>query len=393
MTFLTAQIEDAQGNVFGIVRHIEQLRTIERFDEIGMFDMMIPALGLGASDAKYIAQGLYVVVADDQREIFRGIIDNRDINDGNYRVSGTDLLAELGYVETGTNHDVGGVPLNEAISGVVGLATGWTVTTAISTLASNGRFRGQQGWAVLQELAKQQGFHLRRGTLRHLEVGAFGADSGVVLANIERVSRQVDTIPIAQFRHMSQINRIVNRVIALGGDYENTSGDRVSLTLGEVAGLFTQYPVKSRIRNSETESYIEDITSIATYGVREAVVSFSEIVPISSSGVAVANAQAALKSRAGYHLQRYGTPQQSYEVVIYHKPSVKVGDKVRVIYQTDTTQLDAMLYVTAIETMYMSNVAYKLSLSTVDAQRLEAESLLAHAVLAIQNLKIRSRSL
>jgi len=390
MHSLTVRILDAndypvsRGEIF----KIKSFSSSYNLDEIGTFNMSIPLSDYGS----YIdfQRGFRIVVYEDHNEIFRGIIEQKRKNRSDYTVSGSDLLRELTYIETGADYSTNSTSLITAITSVIGLVDNWTILPIIADYPTLAEFQGKSVFNTIKELLAQYGYHLRRkaNTTRTLECGSFGNASDVIFTNASRVTKGNVIKLIASPEIIETHNEIVNRIIAYGGTYDNSGGSPTVLNMGE-ANIYPEYPMQSRVRGS-TEYYIEDTASIALYGVRERVVPFTDIKPGNADFSTILNASNSLKSRAVNFLTLHTYPQTAYTLTVKALNNLQVGDTAQIDFEDGVnTRIQGDFYVTQISTSYSGERSYQLQVSDIKRIATTDIDLLTASLSQLQTLMLR----
>src|SRR5690606_9935958 len=148
-----------------------------------------------------------------------------------------------------------------------------------------------------------------------LEFGPFGELSDIVLEDAKgqvQYSAQLnDKIAyIVNAEIVEESDDIFNRIIPLG------AGQGVSQLTIEQATLGTYPKLTGTNPDGSNYYYIEDIDSILAYGVKERILSFPNINPLTNSEINVINAANALKLTAEAYLQKHLVPRKEYALEI-----------------------------------------------------------------------------
>lgn len=266
--------------------------------------------------------------------VFGGIIENiQKQPEDMLQLSGPTLIGELVYKNTLLNRQYTGT-LNAAIDGLLALASGWT-RNGSNTTTIDARFDGESVLKALLLLIDQPRIHLREliteagGILtKKVDIGAFGASSGVILMGGNPDAVVLDDPALAYVEHISveeTVEEVWNWLIPLG------AGDgKTQLTL-EFSTRTTPYTIQTVAGpDSATIYYLSDAGSITTYGQRERAFVAKDVAPLSNTKAALQAAANALYDLAVRQLQWWKDKQTAYRLTVRGlKPGVKPGDKVR----------------------------------------------------------------
>lgn len=287
-------------------------------------------------------------------------------------------------------------------SGLIALVPGWT-TSVESGIASNlhsARFTGTNVFKALLRLAEERGYHLRSGLANNqVEIGVFGADSGLTLTNLQGLGEGVLSNPnvllIESLEVMENTRGVVNWVVGFGA-----GEGAAALTLRDSTRT-TPYTINTVTDNGQTLYYLEDAASIATYGQNEKTVVFKTIAPVANSSTAKIAAANALYDAMAAYLQRSKDPQITYKVRgVKVTQTIRPGDKIRLWYN-GTVQRDGQeyTYLEVDDTFWVlevnerasdSGVMVDLVISTVDQMEQNAAEVV---VGALEDIQVQSVSI
>lgn len=326
---------------------IQSASVNRNLDGAGSVQFAYPAIderAMGLVQNKRQAR-IYSEINDTIRALGQGVIDTIgiDVGDGGYvaNAGGPDMLTAL------TNKSVllGRIYDDQAISDIVDdlvdLA-GWTATVDAGLGNVSARFDGTSVLKALLTLVEQQGLHLREGTSPNtLEVGVFGENLltdggqrvmayGPVQAGHREIQARDNLLLIENFSQVKESESVINWIIPLGaGDGE------AALTLAQSTRT-EPYTIQSMTGpDGRTLYYLEDVTSIATYGDEfQKIVVFKNIAPVGTGSTDQINAANALYDAAAAWLQRNAVLLKSYSFSC-RKPAITVrpGDKIRFRYK------------------------------------------------------------
>lgn len=367
-------VEDSSGTRLGDgpLRAV-RWRSTGKLNGAGSFEFEIPAEDVRA--ASLLQQKRVVrckaVVGGQVREIGAGTIEGINLRvsgDGATRVvSGPDLLGELrrvlvdkrstGYLSafynwpTFINDDEVPYKLLDDWANEK-LASAWTLANEAGTTISSGvavtqadlyaRFRDETVLNALLQVAKTTGEYFRPGTGRKVEwigpasdftAAGVRAVYGVASTSMEGRS---DVALIASIERMVDTAGLVNRIIVYGAGEGDTRltlraatewPDGTGLTLSPESRTIDgrqYYLVRTSTSSAvdETNNCLQDQTSVAAYGVHEAVVQFRNIAPVSNTDADVTNATNQLVRAAIEWLKLYSEPLESYRLRLAQAPVI-----------------------------------------------------------------------
>ncbi|MBI2764859.1 MAG: DUF433 domain-containing protein [Chloroflexi bacterium] len=197
--------------------------------------------------------------------------------------SGSSIARRLAWENTLLGRTFDGASLSSAVTTLLA-GTSWTagsLDAPATTLLA--RFDGLPVWAALAKVAEVFGLHLREDPWnREVDLGAFGATSGIVLQNVEAVSPALREnrllAPIAKLEVLEESADVWNRVIPLG------AGEGVNKLDLRYATRSSPYAVQSAAGpDGRTYWYLDDAASVAAYGRRTRVLSVKDALPLANS--------------------------------------------------------------------------------------------------------------
>lgn len=312
--------------------------TRNALDKIGSVSFAVPANDPKARD---IQSGRQYDVYDETdgyigRFIHKKHHTSDDLGQAMIQVEAWSILKELSYQIVGFGRKYEANQVEAIIADLLSDVSDWSLDSLTSLGTANATYQGQSVYQAIEELAKRWGYHFRLGEgTRELEFGAFGeSNTAVRFTNLSGQDSQIDSLTdIAIVKAISQSENneeVFNRVIAVGA---GTGASQLQMKAGEVGDFYT---VQSRTRlNGQTEFYIEDAASIAQFGVREIVLIFDQVRPISNTQTAKNQAKTELLMNAERWLQRYVQVRKQLDNVQVHalRSPVKVGEKISVRYK------------------------------------------------------------
>lgn len=297
---------------------------------------------------------LYAEQFGKTREIGRSIIDviekSSSGSERRLSISGPDILGELKYSNTLPGRKVSGQTISQAVASLTDITlewgwTGWTSEASGTSNLINARYDAVSVLKALQSLSQQQGLHLRLGTGKRIEVGAFGlavgASSGdtrgltLLKADIEHpdLIYNDDIALIESCRLHSDSEDLITWLLPLAGgqnvdsaltlQYSNRTSDRY--TIQTMAGP-----------DGRTLHFLRNIYAEAKYGTIAKVGTYKELSPLDNSDSSIQAASNATFDAAAATLDRYTEPQQTYSLRLKKcQKTILPGDKVRIHYHGD----------------------------------------------------------
>lgn len=279
--------------------------------------------------------------------VFRGLIEHSDttISEDGATVltaSGPSIARQLVWEVEDPGSSLNAVPIGVAVTRLLD-GTGWgsgavdAVTTTVTTTMD-----GASRWVALQAVADCFGFHLRENNRdRTIDIGAFGTNpQGIVFQNVEAVSPNLQTnprlVPIQRMRIVGEATDVINSIVPRGQG-TGITGEQWTL---EHSTRTTPYTIQTRTGpDGKTVRYLEDSTSVSTYGRRKKVLQFKTKQPLGLSSTDFENAANSLYDQAVTWLQRHKDKQIAYEVTVVGlkhfylgQPLIESGNVVKVIF-------------------------------------------------------------
>lgn len=327
-------------------------------------------------------------------------------------IDGPDILEELKRKNTLLGRIYNQDTVQDVCDDLIGLVPGWAVDVdgSIASDVIDARFDGVHVLKAFIEIAERYGFHVRTGEAsRTLEIGPFGADSGLRVLKVETVNTEALSNPnllmvqrIEQDR-MQESNNYYTVIIPTGAG-EGTA----ALTLAEATNN-SPYAVQSLTGPDGATLYYLSTTTYPTGSYTDfrddpaAVVKvgqFKAIAPLSNSDTDITNAANALYDAAANDLARASTVQETYGVTVKNvKQTIKPGDKVRIDYRAqvriddeDVTYLDVrddFFVLKAVEQINLDGSDVVLEISNVDRFERDEAELVFNAIesMELRNLK------
>ena len=337
-----ADVFDAEGNRLGDgpVANIISAATTCALDAAGTW-VMTCAADKRALDLLQSERRVNVYIGG--RRLVQGIIRKRTIIEAAtgvmLQVEGPDILDELKRRNVLLGRGFANETLQSVCDTLIGLVPGWTidVDAAIAGNRLNMRLDGVSVLKAFQELFPRYGYHFRLGANKQLVVGRFGQASGYRAHAIRWYTEEAsdELVIVQQLTEEADTENLINRLY-LQGAGEGTA----ALTL-EGSTRSAPYPIKELTGpDGQTQRYIEDADSIASYGRIEKFVQFKEIGALSNSQADIRHAANALYDAGAAHLGRYAAPYRNYSVVLRNAKSLQIGDTIHLDYKAEVETVD-----------------------------------------------------
>lgn len=398
---LWADVYDAAGRKRGDGPVTSLLSaSVERaLDGAGSLDMDAPltdarARALLVNEAR---PRVFVEDAGAQRELGRGVVRGVRLSGSaeafRLRADGPDALDELKRVNTLLGRAYSGQTV-EAVARALAALAGWRADIDGGEARISARFDGASVLKALQMLCEQQGLHLRLGGAGVVEIGAFGAPSGLTLVApalaAEPLYHNDDVAVVESITVAQDSEAVANWLLPVGaGEGE------AALTL-EKSTRSAPYPIQTVTGpDGRTLYFLVDDASAAAYGVIQKVGTFKNIAPVTNSDGDMVNAANALYDAAAAWLARYSVRQDTYRVTLRKaRRGLRPGDTVRLVYRgvverdgEPYTYLDvhaAFWILKAREQMDGTGITTALEISTVDRYAEDAARIVIGALEAIE---------
>lgn len=388
-------------------------------DRVGAFSLAVPA---DSEDADLLALEREVrIYRESEGLVFRGIIARRSYSisaDGKRQldIAGDSIARQLVKRSTLLGLSFSGSTLAQAVGGnatanTLLYGTGWSagsLATPSTTLLA--RYDGLSRWEALTKVAEVFSLHVREDNLnKEIDVIAAGTASGIVLQNVEQWTPELAAnrglFPVTQVGVEEQSQDLVNRLVPLG------AGEGINQLTLRYSNRTTPYTVQNATGpDGSTYYYIEDATSVASYGVNERVVSVKEAIPLANSTSGYQAAANALYDVAATALTRSATPLTSYSVSVAGLRHVdngaalfEPGQTMRLVYRGVTTDengsarnwldVDENLYLMGFSRSFDASGAdsWNLTLTTADRFDVDPAGKLADTFSAVRALQVSLR--
>lgn len=395
-------VYNAAGTAQGELLTVSAVSDTRSLDKIGTLEF---ALSANDPHIAYVTAGSQFDVYDEidgyiGRFIFKTSSINATANIPEMTVRADEVLVELRWALVGFKRNYYLSPVDYVVSDLTRLASGWTAEVDLNIGDTAVNYQGESVFAAIDVMRDRWGQHFRRKTInsatpRVLQFGAFGVDSGLILNNLEGQSQPSFNMRryVAEVQTIKQdtsADDIVNLVVALG------AGQGVGqLTIQNATG--GTYAVQSAVNQDDSlYYYISDAASIATYGVRARVVTFSGITPLSNNATDIQRAKNALKAAAEAYMVRHLTARVEYGVTVAGlRQNVDVGDTVRLRYRGVTQNV---VWINVDSDFYLMDItrsrtakgdrSAKMTITTVSDRRTSDSDVMVDVVRDISVLKL-----
>lgn len=345
-TGLRVDVYDSSGKLnAGPVTKVLACTYSLALGQIGSFTMRVPAEDDRSS---ILVEGNEVrIFRGGEGLVFRGLIEHSEITidergEAGLDVSGPSHARQLVWEVEDPGSSLNALPVSVAVTRLLA-GTGWTagaIDAASTTVTTP--LDGASRWAALNAVADVFGMHLRENNRdKTIDIGAFGTNpQNLVFQNIDAESPALQTnprfVPIQRLRIIGESSDVVNSIVPRGQS-TGITGEQWTL---EHATRTTPYTIQTRTgMDGKTVRYLEDATSVATYGRRKRVMQFRMKQPLGLTATDFANGANALYDEAATWLTRHKDKQAAYEVTVvglrhYYngQPMIRVGDVVKVIF-------------------------------------------------------------
>lgn len=395
---LWAEVYLPNGQMQGIVNLVSAQIT-RRLDGAGEIVISVPATDANAANLLGLWRRVrifWISPVRGKEQIGAGILLRKQVDVAAGMVqtawTGADALEELRQVTTGLKLIYDDQPIGTIINDLVERVSGWEAAVdlaGVSYTSTSRRFDGQSILAAVRAVAQGAGLHLRLKQDGLLQVGNFGADSGVRVTNIRKAG-----VTTAANRKLALIERL--SVVTDG--YEVTNW--IEPVWGSGTGVLTlkrstrnsPYPITETVRDGRTIYTIKDDDSITAYGQIEAVMNMGDAPYVAGS---ITNAANTLYDWAVAQLERRKTPQRTYAVSGLKLDSrVLPGDKVQLVYAGEVMQGgqivnyedidDDFWVISATETYDVNGSRFSWEISNLDIEPANAAEMLADALIQLE---------
>lgn len=332
------KVLDAAGDYLneGPIVTLQTLNDTKRLDAVGGLEFTLPVT---EERAQFLTAGCQVDVYDavdgHLGRYYYSKKTQRHNTDGSTEllIQCLDQMTELTRVGVRFRRTYTAQQVGLVVGDLVQDVDGWAASADGGIGLTSVTYEGNSVLNAVDILRDRWGKHFRMIGERHLEFGAFGVPSGILLTNLPgqvqaNLQANRDVALVESLRLVEEVDEVINYVVPLG------AGQGISqLTIELATG--GNYSVNTGTNEDGSHFYyIRDSASITAYGERQRVLSLPSLRPITNSDADIANAATALKSAAEAYMGRHLEPLVVYNAPIrFLRRSINVGDTVRLRYR------------------------------------------------------------
>lgn len=356
----------------GSIGTITALADTKSLDAIGTLEFSMPAAD---EKAQYIQTGVKFDVYDQTdgylgRYLFKSKTITDNSGEGVLRVSCYDYLKELSQRSVHFNRTYDNVDVGNILIDLLGIV-GWQVNIT-ATGTNQITYQGESVLKAIDGLKDRRGDHYRLNFNKASKVPTidFGPLGDLSTISFEQFSGQIQTeflsnpnnSIITSAKLVEESDEIYNRIIPLGG---GQGADQLTIevaTLGDYDVL-----IGSNADGSEF-FYIENNDSITEYGLKERILSYSNIVPLSASEQDILDASNSLKLTAEAFIVNHLVPTKQYNIdVVGLRRELLPGDKINIRY---VQKRDGVVYISIDDYFWVMDITNSRSSNGVRTQRI-----------------------
>jgi hypothetical protein len=398
-------VYDASGNKVGEgpIRTASGVSVSRELDGLGSISFQVPATDPRTAAITHGSiVGITLVQGAKRRELGRGFVTSIDQSeasgDSRINIDCPDDLQLLQNIIVGRAKTYQDVPLGNAVNDLAGKA-GWTALVDGLNINIEARFDGSSLLKALQTIAEEKGLHFRRGEGSNvIEFGVLGKDNGITVRGPKQILRYDQRADIAYVHRLditSASESIATEILPLGG-----GEGEAAITLAKSTRSGDPYVIEVRTGDSGRKEYwLVDTAARAKYGVRQRMLTFKNINPVSNSQSGLIRTANALYDAAAAWLKRNSIPQTTYSASAKGvNKTIRPGDRIRIVYDGMVwrdgkpyryMKINDLFWVLSVsESVGDNSLSVDLKLSDVDQQPdTEAGALIK----AMENLQVRER--
>lgn len=395
------EILDADNNPLssGSIGTVLNLSDTKRLDAIGSLEFDMPA---GDEKAQFITTGVKFDIYDQTdgylgRYLFKSKTIDDNNGQGTLRVSCYDYLKELSIRSVYFNRFYNFSNITTIISDLLSIV-GWS-TNVTETGTSQIAFQGESILRAIDELRDRRGVHYRLNydkisKVPILDFGPFGELSETYFdqanGQIQSQFLQSNNAIVTSASIVEESDEIFNRIIPLG------AGQGISQLTIEKANL-GDYATQTGVNEDGSSFYyIEDSTSVNTYGLRERILSFPNIIPLTNSDINVINAANTVKLTAEAYIEKHLIPRKEYQIdIIGLREEILPGMKIHVRY---VQQRNGITYLSIDDDFWVMEItrsrnvngdrSYNLKIANVDQLRTTDQDVIVDVVRDLKSINV-----
>lgn len=334
---LIADVFNPVDTKIGTVTDLIAASIVKMVDGVGNFSLNFSgankdALGLLVNGNRV---RIYAQQSSGLRLIGGGIINSVKISEsgGSSQLiaSGPDFLQDLVVKSVLLNRAYDNIPVSEIADDLITLVPGWTASTETGLGNQTARFDGASVFKSILRLAEELGAHIRSWEDNIIEVGFFGADTGLRVINMKGTPTEAednkDVLIIDSISKENVSDQVIDWIIPIGAGTGSTA-----LTLKNSTRT-SPYPIQTMVGPDGSDLYY--ITSAASLSAaRQRVITFKQIGPIANSDSAKELAANALYDASVAWLNQNNQELESFLVTCKRAEQVPIpGDKIRLTYK------------------------------------------------------------
>lgn len=328
----------ASDDTQGYIRAISDLNTVESLDEAGTLSFTVAATD---EEAARIDEGSQFDVYDREegylgRYIFQSSETADSQGEALLRVDCWSSIIQLQRRTVGFNRAYSYHTVEEIANDLTLIHEDWFCSAESGLGYATASYEGETILGALTALRDKFKLHFRLapGERNRLEFGNLGDNRGVRLMGMGGMPQfqfgmTYKTALIDSITRKRDGDAIINRVIALGAGQGSAQ-----LTMKE-ATYSGEYELMTGInQDGSLYYYVEDTVSQNKYDLREIIVIYSDIGPVSDDGEDEVSLANQLKIAAEAELLTYKDPTEEYAISVRHLPvQTYIGDVVQLVYQ------------------------------------------------------------
>lgn len=375
----------------------------ERLNQIGQATITIPA---SIAAMMNVQRGTWYYIYHDELGYlgkFKHQESSIDASAKTMTITAYDSLISLSEQVAGFRRNFNNATFSAAATSLFTTSLGWTVSYEEGEPSTNITFsvEGENYLRVADYLRTYIRGWFRREGDTHIRFGTFATTTPSLTFTAPDIvidGPAMNQALITQIARTRNGGSVVNRVYPVGAGIGETKLDLRYST------RTSPYTVQSSsVGGGTTAWYLEDSTSVNSYGRVERVVAWNEIRPITNSAADLQNASNALYDIASAYLQKYKLESDAYTLQAVEVPStLRVGDVVRV-YWNGVANLETgnvgwlnvanNFYVTEIQRQFDSggNAQTTLSISANGDEVVGNTEVLYDILADVQTLKLRTQ--
>jgi len=339
----TLEITNSAGATTGTVTHPLEVSCTDRASAIGEMRFSVY---VGSGGAAGLAPGVYVKWSDGSYS-FWGIVETvtrSEQADGTavLAVVCSDVARELVWTTAaGLEMGADGFPLTatNALARIVTFTGGAWSLTAGADIAAQGVYLAADGasiWTLLLSMADKLGVFVVRTGARALTLTGTFTSSGVTARSVSG-DKPAGVAALLSLANDLSGREVINQVVPFtaGNAAVRLSLDQATAALpGGFAYANVTFPLSWGLGTATWKS-VRDVASQAAIGIRQRVVQFPEISPLSNSKPDITAAANAMQAAALAYLRDHAAPQRVLKLVMDDAATIVGPLKTVIVQQGD----------------------------------------------------------